>query len=145
MLSLVAFFNCVIVLDLLRKKCPPETCVLPRILPFHGSMPPVQEVIEIPTISSSIQPNFPTISQSVNVEHVKFSTGFITIIIYTLTSVIVSRVVQHFSSHDTFFLPTSTGYIISLIITTIIPVYWTWANADLQEFAKRYVKNKLAI
>ena len=145
MLSLVAFFNFIIFLDLFRKKCPPKTFILPRILPFHGSMPSGPEAIEIPTISSNIQQNLPNVQQSENVEHVKFSTGFITIIIFTMTSVIVSRVVQHFSSKSSFFLPSSTGYIISIIITTIIPVYWTWANEDLQEFSKRYVKKKLSL
>ena len=64
MFSVVAFFNCIIFLELLRKKCPPEIFILPKILPFHGSMPSSPEAMEIPTISSNIQPHLPTINQS---------------------------------------------------------------------------------
>ena len=133
MLSLLTFFNDVIVLDLLRKKCPPKTFILPRILPFpffrSGSSRNSNHLFEYSFKITNCTPIRKCwtchIFNWLHYDHLPHT-------------VIVSKDVQHLSSKSLFFLPSSMGYIISVIITTIIPVFWTLANEDLQEFAKPF-------
>ena len=140
----VSFFNISIVLDILVKssyKMPYKLCIFPQILPFHGSFPLDTERVEIPTISSNVQEPSPYIQTPETHEHITFSTSLLTILFFTLASVIISIFAHYF---DFQMSSSSHGYFISIILSTIIPISWTLANKDLRGFATRTIKKWLS-
>jgi hypothetical protein len=137
---IVLFFNVAIVLDIILKASHKIPFMFPQILPFHGSVSSDPERMEIPTISSNVQEPSNPVQKPETHEHIAFSTGLLTILMFTLGSVIISRCAQYFAFQMS---SSSQGYIISLVLTTIIPIYWTLANKDLKGFAVRTIKNWL--
>ena len=118
----------------------------PVIIPFHG---PAQEdpiELRIRTISQNVN-NIVTPPATLALkEHFSLNTGFITIILMTGGAAVVTKICQYILASK------SSSYqeryaIVSpflLFITTLIPVYWTWANDDLRRFTKRLIRKMLS-
>ena len=118
-----------------------DSSMFPQILPFDGSVQLNIERIELPTISSNVKEPSPPIQTPESQDHVTFSTGLLTIIIFTFATVIISRLSQDFSFT---IYSSSQGYIITLLLTTIIPVFWTSVNNQLYKFAIRIIKSRIS-
>ena len=122
------------------KPLPFKSFMFPHILPFYGKVSFDTERMEIPTISANVQEPSNPIQKPGTHEHVTFSTGLLTILIFT-ACVIIYSFAQYFAFQMS---SSSQGYIITLVLTTIIPISWTLANSDLKGFALRTIKNLLS-
>ena len=118
MLGFIVFFNLIILLKMVRKKYPLKMFILPKILPFFGLLPSDPDVVEIPTISSNVQPSMSEANPSTNHDHVRFSTSFITILFVILTSAIASTMSSYYSNQ---IITSSFGYVLFFVLLLSYP------------------------
>jgi hypothetical protein len=120
---------------------------LPLSIPFHG--PFQQNPIELRTIpkcpssDAEIQP--PPVTASCQ-EHVTINTGLLTIFVMTAGVGLMIKLCLYLISPNSSSLEKRYAIVCTttLFITTVIPIYWTWANKDLGQFAKRFIKKRIS-
>ena len=145
-LTQIAILNVIIIIDISIKKHIQsfiKWVKFPIIIPFHG--PLQQDPIELRTISKGSPSGAVTLPSPVTAsyhEHVTINTGLLTIMFMTAGAGLIIKLCLYL------FSPNSSSYekryaIVCptfLLITAVIPIYWTCANNDLGQFAKRFIK-----
>jgi hypothetical protein len=133
---LAIFFTALIIFDYLCKKyfSISRLSLFFGYIPSYGFAPTSISLNPVPTISSSLQ-NHPPLNQS-EVPESPFTAGLITIILIICTGVTLIRVLQIFS------IPISSTFTTSfiLLLTTIVPVYWSASDQEHRDYARRVLK-----